>query len=245
MSVLESIREWLNLGGPVVGILLAMSIVAMSIAVLKIYQFVQVGTVVPEGVSRAVDTFGERRFADAERILDAEQGLAADIATWVMCAMKRHAFDPATTRETVTRLAADHLMALRSHFRTLEAIAALAPLLGLFGTVLGMIEAFRELENAGSEVDPSLLSGGIWEALLTTAVGLAVAMPTVALLNLLEQRVDAFAHQLDSLISRLFTSDVIAVRSAEAGRTEPSVTQSSAAKPNADNDLRPAQLPGA
>jgi biopolymer transport protein ExbB len=52
-------------------------------------------------------------------------------------------------------------------------------LLGLFGTVLGMVEAFRQLELAGSQVDPAVLSGGIWQALLTTAVGLAVAIPAV------------------------------------------------------------------
>ena len=52
-----------------------------------------------------------------------------------------------------------------------------APLLGLLGTVLGMIEAFRQLEAAGTRVNPSLLAGGIWEALITTAAGLVVAIP--------------------------------------------------------------------
>lgn len=66
-----------------------------------------------------------------------------------------------------------------------------APLLGLFGTVLGMISAFQALQEAGSQVDPSILAGGIWVALLTTAVGLAVAMPTSVVLSWLEARMDA------------------------------------------------------
>jgi len=74
--------------------------------------------------------------------------------------------------------------------RLLDSVAQLAPLLGLFGTVLGMIEAFQSLQQAGSQVDPSLLAGGIWVALLTTAVGLAVAMPTSLVLSWFESRMD-------------------------------------------------------
>jgi biopolymer transport protein ExbB len=80
------------------------------------------------------------------------------------------------------------LARLERGFRLLDTIAQLAPLLGLFGTVLGMIEAFQSLQEAGSSVDPSLLAGGIWVALLTTAVGLAVAMPTSMILTWLESR---------------------------------------------------------
>ena len=80
------------------------------------------------------------------------------------------------------------LSGLERGFRLLDTIAQLAPLLGLFGTVLGMIQAFQSLQQAGSSVDPSLLAGGIWVALLTTAVGLAVAMPTSMILAWLESR---------------------------------------------------------
>ncbi len=234
MTLLDPVREWLELGGPVVAILLAMSVVALAVTLLKIYQFARVGTVVPEAVSRAVDAFRDRRIDDATRILRLKRGMAVEIVTWTMGAMRRPDVDAGMARENVTRLAADHLAALRQHFRILEVIAALAPLLGLFGTVLGMIEAFRAMEAAGRQVDPSLLSGGIWEALLTTAVGLAVAIPTVAVLNFLEQRVDNFAHQLDSLISRLFTGDIMAFEA---------VTVTDHAQPTADVDLKPAALP--
>jgi biopolymer transport protein ExbB len=61
----------------------------------------------------------------------------------------------------------------------LASVAHLAPLCGLFGTVLGMIEVFRKLESIGGRADVSLLSGGIWVALLTTAFGLLVAIPTL------------------------------------------------------------------
>ena len=80
---------------------------------------------------------------------------------------------------------------LERGFRLLDSVAQLAPLLGLFGTVLGMISAFQALQAAGSQVDPSILAGGIWVALLTTAVGLAVAMPTALVLSWFEARMDA------------------------------------------------------
>ena len=62
---------------------------------------------------------------------------------------------------------------------TLEVIAQVSPLIGLLGTVIGMIDSFNELELGGSLVDPSILAGGIWTALLTTAMGLIVAIPAL------------------------------------------------------------------
>ena len=60
---------------------------------------------------------------------------------------------------------------------SLEIIAQVGPLIGLLGTVIGMIDSFNELELGGSLVDPAILAGGIWTALLTTAMGLIVAIP--------------------------------------------------------------------
>ena len=62
---------------------------------------------------------------------------------------------------------------------SLEIIAQVSPLLGLLGTVIGMISSFNQLEIGGSLVDPAVLAGGIWTALLTTAVGLIVAIPSL------------------------------------------------------------------
>jgi len=106
------------------------------------------------------------------------------------------------------RQAAEVLESLRSWFRPLEVIASLAPLLGLFGTVLGMISAFQQLEQAGNRVNPAILSGGIWEALLTTAVGLAVAIPTVVALNWLERKVDRLAHDMNTIVTQVFTAEL-------------------------------------
>jgi biopolymer transport protein ExbB len=85
----------------------------------------------------------------------------------------------------------------------LASIAHLAPLCGLFGTVLGMIEVFRKLESIGGRADVSLLSGGIWVALLTTAFGLLVAIPTLIAHHYFSGLVAGRSGDLQFLISCL------------------------------------------
>ena len=65
-----------------------------------------------------------------------------------------------------------------------------------------------DVEAASNQVNPAILSGGIWQTLLTTAVGLAVAIPVIALLNWLERRADRLAHEMDNLVTQLFTEDL-------------------------------------
>ena len=78
----------------------------------------------------------------------------------------------------------------------MEVIATISPLMGLLGTVVGMVKAFNKVAQYKGQVDPSLLAGGIWEALLTTAAGLALAIPVVIMLNYFERKVDAISFLL-------------------------------------------------
>jgi biopolymer transport protein ExbB len=108
--------------------------------------------------------------------------------------------------DEIARVGGNLLTRLQSYFRWLEVIGNVAPLLGLLGTVIGMIGAFQALEEAGSKVDPSILSGGIWVALLTTAVGLTVAIPAVTALNLFESRLDVFRQEMRDVSARLIAA---------------------------------------
>jgi biopolymer transport protein ExbB len=69
-----------------------------------------------------------------------------------------------------------------------------------------MITAFQQMEGAGAQVDPSVLSGGIWQALLTTAVGIAVAIPVIAMHAWLERKVERVAHNMNDSVTQVFTS---------------------------------------
>lgn len=88
--------------------------------------------------------------------------------------------------------------------RLLELIGLIAPLLGLLGTILGMISAFRALETSGAQADPVLLAGGIWEALLTTALGLAVAIPAIVAFHLAENRLDRLRRETAAALARFY-----------------------------------------
>ena len=77
-------------------------------------------------------------------------------------------------------------------------IAASAPMIGFLGTVTGMVRAFFDMANAGSSVDISLLSGGIYEALVTTVGGLIVGIITLFAYNYLVARIDKALNVLEA-----------------------------------------------
>ena len=207
VGMAERALDLLQTGGPVVALLLVMSVAALAIVILKLWQFRAVRIGERRTAREALQLY---RVGKSDEALDLAVATRSPVAQALARAIRgqRRGIDESMVREEVLRFGGDVLESLRSGFRPLEVIASLAPLLGLFGTVLGMIEAFRQLERAGSQVDPSILSGGIWEALLTTAVGLAVAIPVVVLLNWLERRVDALAHEMDSVVTQVFTEDL-------------------------------------
>mgnify|MGYP006428453309 CR=1 FL=1 len=206
---LESVRETLEVGGPVVWILLAMSLVALTVVVVKLAQFRRARVWQYKSARRALVLWGR---GDSEGALKVAASSSNPTAQALAQALRgqHQGLTEARVREEVMRYGSDVLFQLRCGLRPLEVIGSLAPLLGLLGTVLGMIEAFQQLETAGNSVSPALLAGGIWEALLTTAVGLCVAIPVVALLNCLERQIDHLAHEMDNVVTQVFTVDLSA-----------------------------------
>ena len=98
--------------------------------------------------------------------------------------------------EKLTVHGQEEIRGLRKNLRGLEVIATISPLMGLLGTVIGMVKAFNKVAQYKGQVDPSLLAGGIWEALLTTAAGLALAIPVVIMLNYFERKVESISFLL-------------------------------------------------
>jgi len=101
--------------------------------------------------------------------------------------------------ETVIASATDkEVRNLSSYIQALATIGNIAPLLGLLGTVIGMIKAFMVIQQMGGKVNAALLAGGIWEAMLTTALGLAVALPTMVAHSYLVARIDKYEARLQN-----------------------------------------------
>jgi biopolymer transport protein ExbB len=95
---------------------------------------------------------------------------------------------------------------LSRYLQSLATIANIAPLLGLLGTVIGMIKAFMVIQQMGGKVNAAVLAGGIWEAMLTTALGLSVALPTMVAHSYLSARVDQYEARLQDGTVRLIKS---------------------------------------
>ncbi|MEM9969748.1 MAG: MotA/TolQ/ExbB proton channel family protein [Pseudomonadota bacterium] len=179
------LTEFLELGGPVVALLLVISVVALGVILWKLWQFVARGVGRRAGLEEALQLWDAgRRDATMART----RASKSHLRTVMIEAMEAGDASDRFAERAEAR-AEENLSNLEGGFRLLDSIAQVSPLLGLFGTVLGMIQAFQQLQGAGASVDPSILAGGIWVALLTTAVGLAVAMPVSLILTWLESRV--------------------------------------------------------
>jgi biopolymer transport protein ExbB len=115
------------------------------------------------------------------------------------------AFDeaPRIFEERLFAQAKEIVMVNERRLSVISSIAAAAPLLGLFGTVLGMIEVFQRLAALGGRADVALLSGGIWVALITTAFGLLVALPSLLAHHYFSRLVSGRSDFLELLIARL------------------------------------------
>ena len=183
-GMIEPLRQIADLGGPVVMALIAVSIATLATVLYKMWQFTTAGVGRHKALADAVAAWDRGDRAGARRALERSKSYLVPVVGMAFDA--RPADATRLEAEAETRFAR-----LEGGFRFLDSVAQMAPLLGLFGTVLGMIEAFQALQDAGAQVDPSILAGGIWVALLTTAVGLAVAMPTAMVLSWFEGRMDA------------------------------------------------------
>ena len=199
------VYELFDRGGVVVWLLFALATFALAIVFIKTWQFatVRISRRVP--VNRALESWSHgKRDAALNALTGSRQPLERVVHSTMQCLLSGQQAEIA--REEGLRVGSLQLEQLRSGLRPLELIAVLSPLLGLLGTVIGMIDAFQNIESAGSQVDPAILSGGIWQALLTTAVGLSVAIPVTLAHSWLERRIDKLAHAMEDSISRVFTS---------------------------------------
>ena len=184
-------------------VLLALSIIALTIILLKLYQFIKSRLRNTAFIDETITLLHDD---GTETALHSLTGNPHPIAR-VMDTALRAGSDKSLSAEDrdteITRVGSEEVRNLESYLRGLEVIANLSPLLGLLGTVIGMIKAFARLEAAGTKVDPSILAGGIWEALLTTAFGLSVAIPALAAFYLLEGEVENVRAQMKDSTTRV------------------------------------------
>ncbi|KUO55021.1 MAG: hypothetical protein APF80_10385 [Alphaproteobacteria bacterium BRH_c36] len=201
---LQQAYEIVEKGGPVVVILLLLSVVAVAVTLVKLFQFTWLRVGVTGVTNRALDLWVAGRHQDAYAAASTSSSPTAVVLTHGMRGLIT-GVEERTVREDSERVALAQLSGLRSYMRVLDSTVQIAPLLGLFGTVLGMISAFQALQNAGSEADPTVLAGGIWVALLTTAVGLSIAIPMAFVNSWFEGRIEHEKENIEGALTSLFT----------------------------------------
>lgn len=187
---MEEILALLNKGGVVMYILMALSVYALAIILIKIYQFRR---------SHIYDTSFVDPLIEETRINGPQAALVkvaqipgphARVMEAAIGSLMRSNLTKEDKQAEISRVGSNEMKHLESHMKGLEMVANISPLLGLLGTVMGMVNAFSRLEEAGARVDPSLLAGGIWEALLTTVAGLAVGIPALAAHYVIDSMID-------------------------------------------------------
>ena len=202
----------LTLGGPVVYILIILSIYATAIIFYKLHIFYKDNFFNNVDLEKSIKLWVSKEHNQAYDEINKSNDPQTEVVSFTMYQLLKHkkltSKLDSDLREEITRLSDERITYYSSKLNSLQVIAAIAPLLGLLGTVFGMIEAFQQMEIAGKNVDPSILSGGIWEALLTTAAGLSVAIPIVIFESYFRNLVDRFKANLENAITKVMTADL-------------------------------------
>lgn len=187
--------EVLAKGGVVVWVLLGYSAIGLAIVLERLLLFARQRSLPIElwnQLSRLLESNSE------QLELKKYRGPEANIIKAVMTA----AADGVNDLQSVAhRIRSTELQRMEFGLRTLGILGNTAPLLGLLGTITGMIKAFMVIESAGGKVDAQALAGGIWEAMITTGVGLAVAIPLLILLHFLEGIVERRDNKMNACIA--------------------------------------------
>jgi len=206
---MEGITELFERGGVVMIIIVALSIYTTAIVIFKIYQFWRMESLNPLFVEQIENYLNKKDMR--EKLLQAKlnENPVANVMVSAIKALSRPDISTDIVKEEIGRVGSAELRYLESHMRGLELVANIAPLLGLLGTVIGMVDAFSALENAGAKVDPALLAGGIWTALLTTVAGLSVAIPAITAHYIFDGKIDRVRANMRDVSVRILSSSNI------------------------------------
>lgn len=185
--------ELVKAGGWLMLPIIACSIVAMTIVVERLWALRQ-RKVTPRHLLANAWRLERKRMLNAEQIAGIRAGSPLGRILAAGLANRHHARD--IMKESIEESGRQVVHELERYLNTLGTIAAITPLLGLLGTVIGMIKVFTAITTAGVG-DPTVLAGGISEALITTAAGLSVAIPSLMFYRYLQGKVDALVVRME------------------------------------------------
>jgi biopolymer transport protein ExbB len=185
----------------VYGTLAGLSVFALSTGFFKFIQFTRRGVGGQREAEKILDDWLNGRVDEALRTAGRRKSVLSRVLHAVFSGLQARPNDPAYAEELSRQTALIELATLSERMRSLDMVVQAAPMLGLLGTVIGMIDAFSVLAVTEGTVDPSALAGGIYVALTTTAVGLAIALLAFFIATWLESRIDKERTVMEALIS--------------------------------------------
>lgn len=181
-------------GGPVMWLLLLLGLAAIVV-------FVERALFLHRNQIRSTEFLnGIKNLLQKDRLMEALtlcEETPGPVAKLVKAGLRNATADEATLRYAVQEAALTELPVLERRVGALAAIAQIAPLFGLLGTLLGMIRTFWLFNQGGDYATPAVLAGGMWEALLTAAAGLMVAIPAHLGRHFLSSRVRALVQDME------------------------------------------------
>lgn len=185
--------EFLSKGGVLVGPILLCSVIALAIFLERLVHFARV-RVRDSGLVDNVAHYLKN--GEDHRAFELAGSSNTPMGRVLAQAIEVKDQDRETLETVIVHSTDEEVRELSRYLQALATIGNIAPLLGLLGTVLGMIRAFMVIQEMGGKVNAAVLAGGIWEAMLTTALGLAVALPTIVAHSYLVSRVGKYEATL-------------------------------------------------
>jgi biopolymer transport protein ExbB len=215
MSMLELFAR----GGFFMWPILACSLIAVTVIIERLVSLRRRVVIPPDFLNR-VRTMYRDPVADREATLAYCRQQNTPIARIVAAAIGKLHRGPAAVEKIIEEAGANEVARLRRNFRTIYSVASIAPLLGLIGTISGMIKAFQVTSDIGTGSGKALATG-IYEALVTTYAGLLVAIPTLAFYHYLQGRVERLVSEMNEVCTAFIEHYVDAPVGAEAPAAEP------------------------
>jgi biopolymer transport protein ExbB len=210
--------DQLSEGGTALVVIFGLSILFLAVTIERFRHLRARAVMPPDLMARVQPLWAERRFDELQQLLAANDStLARVIATMVENRQQPYAI--------VSSLAGDLAsMELRQHQQkayALAIVATIAPIVGLLGTVVGMVESFHVIAYAEGMGNPALLAGGISKALVNTAAGLTVALPALGMHHYFKHRLATLGLGLEKQINALIKSQFLSHAEAPALRAVP------------------------
>ena len=197
--MITHLQDALSVGGPALWVIFGISIVLVTVGLWKFWHLIKLGAWNKKQADEILKLWLEKK---VEPVDANQQNIRAKILGQTILAISDKNYTKEMVREECVRLANNDLREARRGLRVIDLIVTIAPLVGLLGTVLGMIEAFQALQDSGAQADPSALAGGIWEALLTTAAGMGIAIPASILLSWYDSVVENVQADIENLATQ-------------------------------------------